>query len=112
RRRQRSDADPAGADSSERPETISIHLEERTDAQVGNASGDRRFVGPLFAAVVRPRDHDLLAFRAALELERYEWILGDGGPPLRGEDRLAVAGRRHVLNEPGGNHVALCVLPL
>src|SRR5205823_14126192 len=97
----------ASADTSERPETFAIHLEGGTNAQIENESGDRRLVGLLVAAVVRPRDHDFLAFGAAFELERYERILGDGGPPLRGEHRLPVVGRRHILNKPGGNHIAL-----
>src|SRR4030095_13439578 len=75
-------------------------------------STDDRFVASLLAAAVDPRDLDLLAFGAALELEGEKRILGDRRTPLRGQHGLAAVGCRDGLDEPRWNDLSLRVLAL
>src|SRR5690348_11795807 len=73
---------------------------------------DGRLVGALVAVVVGPGDLDLVAGLAAREPERQERVLRDRRAPFGREHGLAVMRRRHVLDEPGGDHRALRVLAL
>src|SRR4029079_19097638 len=75
-------------------------------------SADDRLVGSLLAAIVHPGDLDLVALRAALELERQERILGDRRAPLRVQHGLAIVRDDDVLDEPRGYDLALRILAL
>src|SRR4051794_3885945 len=75
-------------------------------------SADDRLVGSLLAAIVHPGDLDLVALRAALELERQERVLGDRRAPLRVQHGLAIVRDDDVLDEPRRYDLALRILAL
>src|SRR6185295_8586943 len=75
-------------------------------------SGDGRFIRALVAVVVGPGDLDLVARLAAREAKRQERVLRHRRAPFGREHGLAVVRRRHVLDEPRGDHRTLRVLAL
>src|ERR1043166_2230458 len=75
-------------------------------------SSDDRDIGALLAAVVRPGDHDAIAFGTTFEAERQERILRYRGSPMRGEHGFVVPGRGHVLEEPRRYPLAFGILAL
>src|SRR5664279_445398 len=89
-----------------------LPIAQSSFSRILQALGDGRFVGALVAAVVDPCDLHLVALGAALELERQERVLRHRRTPLRGQHGLAVPSRRHVLDVPRRDGLALRVLAL